>query len=106
MQGRNIALQRAVGFDGNKAAAGAQALALCLDDLCVFVIQLRDDHRDIGSEAVCGVVGHNRALIFRIGLFQCANLFFFHVNGAESKVHAVCNLLGICYGVLHNQSGY
>ena len=92
MQGRHIALQAAVGLDGNKAALGAQTLALCGDDLDVVGVDLGHHHGHIRGKAVCTVVGHHRALSLCIGLFQSLDLILGHVDCTENKIHLRSNL--------------
>ena len=106
MQRRNIALQRAVGFDGNKAAFGTQALSLRGDDFSVVVVDFRNHHRHVGGEAVRGVVGHNWAFQLGVPLLQCADFLLFHVHCAESKVHTAGNLLSVRHSVLDNDGAH
>ena len=77
MQRGYIALQAAVGLDGDKTAPGAQALALGGDDLDVVSVDLRHDHRDIRRKAMRAVVGDDRAFRLGIGFLQCLDLLFF-----------------------------
>ena len=56
VQCRDIALQAAIGFDGDKAALCAEPLALCVDDADVVGVDLRHDHRHVGRVAVGGIV--------------------------------------------------
>ena len=55
-QRRNVALERAVGFDGDESALCAESFFLRLDYVSVIGVELGDYHRNIGSEAVCAVV--------------------------------------------------
>ena len=87
MQGRYIALQAAVGLDGDEAALGAQTLALGRDDLNVVGVDLRHHHRDIRGAAVGAVVGDDRALCLGISLLKCLDLGLGHIDGAEDEVH-------------------
>ena len=93
MQCGNIALQAAVGFDGNKAALGAQTLALCGDDLDVVGVDLGHHHGHVRSEAVCTVVGHHRAFSLGISLFQSLDLVLGHIDCTEDKIHLRSNFL-------------
>ena len=103
MQSGHIALEGAVGLDGDKAALGAQTLALSGDDVQVLGVDLRHHHGDVGREAVGRVVGHHRALVLGIGLLQRTDLVLFHVNGAEHKVHGGSDLFNVGGGVHHDQ---
>ena len=93
VQGRDIALQAAVGLDGDEAALGTQALALSGDDVDVVGVDLRHDHRHIRSEAVCAVVGDDGAFCLGVSLFQSLDLVLRHIDGAEDKVHLRGDLL-------------
>ena len=86
MQRRNIALQAAIGLDGDEAALRAETAALRLDDADVVGVQLRDDHRHIRRPAVRGIVGDDGTFEPRIALLQCADLVLFHVHGAEHEI--------------------
>ena len=99
MDCRDVALQRAVGFDGNKAALCSKALALCVDHSGVVRIDFRDDHRDIRRPAMRAVVGHDRAFRLCIGLFQRFNFIFLHVDRAEDKVYHRSDLFHVGGGV-------
>ena len=91
VQGGNIALQAAVGLDGNKAALGAQALALCGDDFQVVCIDFRHYHRNIRCHAVCTVVGNHRAFCLGVSFFQRFDFVLFHVDCTEHKIHLCSN---------------
>ena len=87
MQGGNVALDGAVGLDGDEAALGAQTCALCGDDLEVLRVDLRHDHGDIRREAMGGIVGDDGALCLGIALLEGADLVLLHIDGAEHEVH-------------------
>ena len=91
VQGRHIALQAAVGLDGNKAALGAQALALCGDDFQVVCIDFRHYHRNIRCHTVCAVVGNHRAFCLGVSFFQRFDFVLFHVDCTEHKIHLCSN---------------
>ena len=99
MQGRHIALQTAVAFNGDKAALGAKALALVGNDLNVLCVDLGHDHGHIRGKAVGAVVGNNGALSLRIGFFQSADLVFFHIYCAEDKIDLGCHFF--YFGGIH-----
>ena len=101
MQGGHITLQAAVGLNSHKAALRAKALALGGDDLDMVGVDLRHDHRHIGSKAVCAVVGDNGALGLGVGLLQCLDLLLLHVDGAENEIDFGCDLLNIG-GIQHD----
>ena len=84
----NIALQRAVGFDGDEAPLGTQTPALRIDGLSMFRVDLRDDHRHIRCKAVGRIVGDHRTLRPGIAFFQCTDLIFFHIHSTEYKVES------------------
>ena len=87
VQGGNVALQAAVGFDCDEATLGAQTLALGRDDLNVVGVDLRHHHRHIRGAAVCAVVGDDRALCLGVSLFQRLDLGLGHIDRAEDEVH-------------------
>ena len=105
MNGRDIGLQRAVGFDGNKAGFRAKAFPLCVNDFRVVCIDFRDDHRNIRRETVRGVGGHNRASEFGIGFFQGFDFIFFHVDCAEDEINRRRDCFHVGNGVMHNEFG-
>ena len=98
-----VALDGAVGFDGDKAPPGAQTLPLGVDDPDVVGIELRDHHRHVVGPAVGGVVGHHRALCLGVPLLQRLDLVLFHVYRAEDEVHHTGDLVHIGLGVQHHQ---
>ena len=102
MQGRHIALQAAIGLDGDETALGAQTLALCRDDLNMVGVDLRHHHRDIRSAAVGAVVGDDRALCLGISLLKCFDLGLGHIDGAEDEVHLRSDLFHLG-SVQHHQ---
>ena len=98
MDGRDIALQRAVALHGDKAPLCAQALSLVLDDLMMAGVELGDDHGHVGSAPVLLVVGDDRALELCVGLLKGHYLLGLHIHGAEHEVHQRDHLLhiGLC----------
>ena len=58
-------------------------------------VHLRDYHRNIGSEAVSGVVGHYRYLMLCVFLFQRFYLVLFHINSAEDEIYLLSYLFDI-----------
>ena len=102
MNGRNIALQRAVGFDGNKSALCAEALALTFNDGSMVRVDFRNDHRNVGCAAVGAVVAHYRAFSLGICFLESLNLIFFHVDGAEHEVTERSDLLHILRCIVYN----
>ena len=100
---RGVALDGAVGLDGDKAPFGAQALPLGVDDFDVVGVELRHHHGHVVGPAVGGVVGHHRALGLGVPLLQRADLVLFHVHGAEYEVHRLRDLLHIRLSVHDNQ---
>ena len=95
MQRGHVALQRAVGLDGDKAALGAEALALGVDDADVVRIDLGHDHRDVRGVAVSRIIGDDRAFELGIALLERLDLVFFHVDRAEDKVDHRRDLLRV-----------
>ena len=104
MQRGHVALQRAVGLDGDEAALGAEALALGVDDADVVRIDLGHDHRDVRGVAVSRIIGDDRAFELGIALLERLDLVFFHIDGAEHEVDLLCDLLcvGLC---IHHDHG-
>ena len=99
MQRGNVALERAVRFDSDKAALRAEALALRVDDLDVLRIELRHDHRDVRCAAMGGIVGDDRAFELGIAFFKRLDFILLHVDRAEDKVDHRGDLFGVCLGV-------
>ena len=93
-------MQRAVALHGDETTLGAQTLPLSLNNLHMVGVDLRDDHGNIGSGTVSAVVGDHRALMASIGLFQSADLFLFHVDGAEHEIHQRNDLLDVFFRVV------
>ena len=87
MERGNVALQGAVGFDGDKATLRPQTLPLVVDDLRVVGVHFWDDHGHVGGPAMSAVVGNDRALQLSVGLLQGADLILLHVNSAEDKIN-------------------
>ena len=85
-EGGHVALQRAVGFNGDEATFGAQAFALIGDNLLMMGIEFRNNHRHVRGATMGAVVGNDRAFRLGIRLFQRADIGFRHVDGAEDKV--------------------
>ena len=99
-----VALDGAVGLDGDKAPLGAQTPALGVDDLDVAGVELRHHHGHVVGPAVGGVVGHHRALGLGVPFLQGADLVLFHVHSTENEVYHTGNFLHIGLGVQHHQS--
>ena len=92
-----VALNRAVGLNRDKAALGAQSLLLCLDDLVMVSINLRDHHGNVGSPAVCAVIGDHGDLCLGVRLLQSLDLILLHIDSAENKGNELldsCDVLG------------
>ena len=102
MDGGHIALQGAVGFDGDKPPLGAQAAALGRDDPRVLRVDLRDHHGHVRRSPVGAVVGYHRHFGFGIGFFQLADLLFLHIHCTEDKIHFALHGLNVL-GVFHHQ---
>jgi len=86
IDGRHVALQRAVGFDGDEAALAAESLALRGDDGGVVGVDLGDHHRHVGGPAMGGVVRHHRDLVAGVVLFELPRVVLGHVHRAEHEV--------------------
>ena len=87
MQGRHIALQAAIGLDGDETALGAQTLALGRDDLDMVGIDLRYHHGNVRGETMGTVIGDHRALCLGVCFLQCFDLVLGHIDSAENKIH-------------------
>ena len=87
MERRNVALDRAVGLDCDKASPGAETFSLCLDYLNVVGIDLRHDHRNIGSKSVGRVIGNDGALSLCIGFLESLYLIFLHIDRTETEIN-------------------
>ena len=94
-------MQRAVGFDGDKAPFGPQPLPLGLNDLGMGGVDLRDKHGDVRGAAVGGVIGHHRAFPLCVGFLQRPYLLLFHIHRAKDKVHLGGDGVHIRRGVQH-----
>ena len=101
-QCRHVALNRAVRLYSDKTTLRTQTLSLALDDLDVFRIHFRYNHRHIRCETVCRVVGYDRAFCLCIAFFQCTDLIFLHVYGTEYEVHHACDLVNISSCIKQN----
>ena len=84
---RRIALDRAVGLDGDESACGSQSLLLERDNVAVLGIDLRNDHGHIRCPAVGTVVGDYRSLCFGIFLFNGTDLVLLHIHRAEAEIN-------------------
>ena len=93
MQGRHIALQAAIGLDGDETALGAQTLTLGGNDLDMVGIDLRYHHRNVRGETMGTVVGDHRALSLGVCFLQCFDLVLGHIDSAENKIHLRSNFL-------------
>lgn len=87
MQRRNIALQAAVGFDGDETALGAQAFALSRNDLDVIGVDFGHDHGNVRGKAMRTVVGNHRAFSLGVSFLQRLDFFLLHVDSAEYKIY-------------------
>jgi len=101
----NIALQRAVGFHGDKAALCAEAFALMIDHADVIGVDLRHHHRNIRRGAVSAVVGNNGALFLCVGFLKRPDLFFFHIDGTEDEIHHRSDAFDVLFCVEQNHVG-
>ena len=101
MDGRHVALERAVALYSDETTLGAQALALSLNNLHVVGIDLRDDHGHIRGGAVSAVVGDHRALVAGIRLLQGADLLLLHIDGAEHEIHQGNDLFNVLLRVVN-----
>ena len=96
MDRRYIALQGAVGLDGDEASLGAEALSLRFDDLDVVGVDLRDHHRHVRREAMRRVVGNDRALRLGVFFLERLDLVLLHIDSAEAEV----DLCGYLFHIL------
>ena len=92
---RDIALERAVGLDGDEAAGGAETLLLSGDDVEVLRVQFRDDHGDVFGVAMCAVVRNDRNVSLCVLLFESRGGFFGHVDSTEDEVDHLADLLDV-----------
>ena len=102
----NIALQRAVGFHGDKAALCAEAFALMIDHADVIGVDLRHHHRNIRRGAVSAVVGNNGALFLCVGFLKRPDLFFFHIDGTEDEIHHRSDAFDVLFCVEQNHARF
>ena len=102
MEGRNIALDRAIGFYRDKATFGTQPFPLRRNDLCMGSIDLGNNHRNIRCGTVRGIVRDDRTFCFCIGLLKGFDFLFLHINCTEDKIHLGYDLIHLG-GVQHNQ---
>ena len=99
MQCGNVALQGAVGLDGDEAPLGTQTFALGLDDGKVVGIDLRHHHGDVVHAPVGGVIGDHGDLRFGVQFFQRFRLRLAHVDSTEDKIHQLFHLIHVFGGV-------
>ena len=101
MNGGNIALQRAVGFDCHKASLGAQTLSLRLNHLDVVRVDFGNDHGNVRSKTVSRIVGNDGAFRLGVTLLESADFVLLHIDGAEAEVNLGGDLLHVV-GVENN----
>ena len=58
-------------------------------------VYFRDYHRNIGSETVSGVVGHNGNFMLRILFLKSLYLVLLHVYSTENEIDLFCDLVYI-----------
>ena len=102
MERRDVALQAAVGLDGDEAALRAEALALGGDDFEVLGVYFGHDHGHVGGPAVGAVVGDDGALELGVGLLEGDDLLLLHIHGGEDEIHLRGDGLHVADGVLHD----
>ena len=86
-QGGHIALDGAVGLDGDKAVLGAQTFPLGFDDCRVAAIDLGNQHGNVADAAVGAIIGDHRRFRPGVAFFQRADLVLLHIHGAEHEIH-------------------
>ncbi|MNJ60468.1 hypothetical protein D3C77_562030 [compost metagenome] len=69
MQSRDIALDGAIGFNGNKPSLRSKPFALRGNDFEMLRVYFRDHHRYIRRPAMSRIVGNDRGSRFCISLF-------------------------------------
>ena len=98
---RNIALNRAVRLDSNKALLCAEPLSLAGNDVQMFRVYFRNDHRHIRCEPMCRVIGNDRAFSLCIRFFEGTDFILLHVNCTEYEVYHAGNLFDISLCIQH-----
>ena len=66
------------------------------------VVDLGNDHRNVGSPTVCGVIGNNGDLSLGVSLLKSLDLVLLHINCAKDEADKLCHLLDICRIVDHH----
>ena len=82
----HVGLNRAIGLYSDKATLGAKTCSLCLDNLKVRIVDLGNNHGDVGSPSVGRVVGNNGNLRLGISLLKRLGLILGHRHSTEHKV--------------------
>ena len=59
-------------------------------------VDLGNDHGNVGSSSVSGVVGYNGALSLCVLFLKCSDLVLLHINSAENEIYLRSDLLDIC----------
>ena len=95
-------MQRAVGFNRNKAALCSEPLSLGGDYLYMLRVKLRNNHRNVGSKAVGAVVGDNRTFVPRVFLLKSLYFVLFHSYGAENEVNKRYDFVDIALSVVNS----
>ena len=99
-QGRHIALDGAVGFDGNEAVLASQALPLGFDHSQVIRVDLRHYHGNVFNAAAGTVIADDRNFMLCVVFFQGADFVLFHVHSTEAEINQFADGVNIC--CVHN----
>ena len=92
-------MQRAVGFNRNKAALCTEALSLRGYYFKVPGVYFGYYHRHVGRETVRAVIGNNGALMLCIFFFKRLYFVLFHINGAENEIYPFGYFINIALGI-------
>ena len=107
-QGGHVALDGAVGLDGDEAVFRAQTLPLSLDHRRVVAVDLGDQHGNVADAAVGAVVGYHRRFRTGVPFLQRADLVLLHIHGAEDEIHPgghFLHLSSVQHGHIRHVSG-
>ena len=92
-QHRNVRLDRAIGFNRNKASLGSEPFALSRNNLKMRIVYLRDDHRNVGRPSMRGIIRNNRDLRLSVSFLKRTRLILIQTYSAENEINEALYLI-------------